>query len=615
MKKLLGYFLLLTTYNIIQSNCCSISKNTWLPRAFSSYLSRDLLYNKPFLKPKPPKYILACQNICNNISCFANEYPEVTDPFYEKTAGYFHVVAEYMQSFGQDCNGCNNLGAMPFWSGTNTLTVGNNDGKAHLDGYQFGLGNIQKDLNGNTIIGAIQLNPTIQHVGADILLYYKKSYFDPGWYFKIKAPLGAMIIHPNLKETQPIFPTNELSFHQTTQNPNSSEITYQWDRYPTPKHRHHSLVHAFLGGSSDEKILDGNTIKEPRLRKGRIGYYKQEVIRLGDLSTSLGYNVIADEKGFLGFGFKVSCPTGNVPTADYMLEPIFGRAGLWAVGAEAISHWKIWQDEKNNHLDIAGQAEILHLMPGRKNNFRSFDLKQNGPGSKYLLIQEYIPIYNKTNSAGDPPLTTSETTIPDYIQQAVNLTTLPIISHINVEGTCALMLKFYHDNWDFGLGGEIWGRSHEHLKIDTRSAIDLRLPNLNDFAVVGRQVPTYYIDGQTSPVQTFYCEPLARINKSQDPVILVGTVMTVSASTEVPKGIKDGRLAQNRIPANLNDALDICGAEASSVVTGKLFGQFGYSFKQRAYKPSLALMWGVEFNGTNNAIQLWSVALKGSLSF
>ncbi len=42
-----------------------------------------------------------------------------------------------------------------------------------------------------------------------------------------------------------------------------------------------------------------------------------------------------------------------------------------------------------NYLNFCWQAELLHLIPGRSFNFRSFDLKKNGPGSKYLLLQNY----------------------------------------------------------------------------------------------------------------------------------------------------------------------------------------------------------------------------------
>ncbi|HSW77077.1 MAG TPA: hypothetical protein VLG50_08520, partial [Candidatus Saccharimonadales bacterium] len=151
--------------------CCAISKNTWLPRSFVSYQTHNL---------------------------FQNHYAYL-DGSYDDEEHHINIAStfEYMQNFGAKCNSCcRNLGAMPFWSGTNTLTIGNNDGRANLDAYQLGLGNVVVDENG--VAGVIQLNPEVQQAGADLSLYYVHSKECYGFYFRVNAPLASMRVKPNL---------------------------------------------------------------------------------------------------------------------------------------------------------------------------------------------------------------------------------------------------------------------------------------------------------------------------------------------------------------------------------------------------------------------------------
>ena len=87
--------------------------------------------------------------------------------------------------------------------------------------------------------------------------------------------------------------------------------------------------------------------------------------------------------------------------------------------------------------------------------------------------------------------------------------------------------------------------------------------------------------------------------------------------TGLPDGIVSALDAANRIPSGLSDALDVAGAAARSAFTGKVFGQFGYTFKEHRYTPNLSVFGGAEFNARSydNAVSLWSVGLQGSLNF
>lgn len=567
-----------------ESTCCSTSKSTWLPRSFVSYQEHDLLDSQDVY---------------------------YKDFYHEASAIHVSLFTEFMQNFGGKCGkSCKNLGAMPFWSGTNSLTIGNNDGRADLDAYQFGLGNVITDANG--IAGIIQLNPTIQHFGTDVLFHYIHKHNEPGFYLKVHAPVGAMKVTPNLKTIIQAQPDDLLNFTQKTEDPNSSDINYQFLAYPTPKRRQQSVAEAFYGGVYNNQLLLGNYVKPIALRKSRIFPGSQTIIRIGDITVSSGYNFISNDHGFFGVAFKVSCPTGNVPTSEYVLEPVFGRAGAWGVGLESSGIYNAWSNyDDSKKLNLVFQGEVLHLLPGRSPNYRTFDLKRNGKGSKYLLVQEYINAYDPDNAPDDLVCVES----PQLIKPASDITTLPVISKIAAEGSFSVMLQGQIDAWNLSVGAGLWGRTKELLSIDFLSAVNIRFQNLNDYAVLGRQLSAYEINGQGS-LPSHYCEPEAKIGRSKDPVRLVGSIDTVDLPAKLPEGIADARISANRVSANLNEALDIAGAQASQVYTGKVFGRIGYVWANHYRQPSIGLFSSVEFtDGTNNAVNLWSFGIQGSLKF
>ncbi len=520
-------------------SCASnISKNIWQPHAFSNYALQDLI-------------------ILQGLNYSAG---------YKDWVNRFGVATEYMQSFSSSCKG---LGAMPFWSGTNAMTIGNNSGKANLDAFQFGLGDVV--VNEDTgIAGTITYSPGVQHVGSEFLWYLMQNQNKPGFYAKVKAPLGAMMISNCLHET-PIELQNEV----------------ESSTYPYEPYRYQSVTQAFYGGHFHQT---------PLFTFGRINCEKTTIIRFGDLSVVIGVNFVARESGHIGVGFAVSCPTGNVPRAVYMLEPIFGRAGHWGVGGEMFGHYT--HELKNGSWSFWMQADIMHLFSGRQPSFRSFDLKANGKGSKYMLLQQYAYALNAE----------SELYLqPRAIYPAINITTLPVQSTFAVEGNIAMLFDYTRKNWNISLGGEFWGRSGECLKVRNCNSSQYRDQeildyNLNHYAVIGRQVNDAY-----STALPFYCEPLATINKSQNKYI----------GNTPPSGIEDASLEKNRIPEDYTQALDIAGAAAGRIFTGKIMAEFGYTWVDNCHLPRMALISGIEFTDKddNHWQNLWSIGLQASLQF
>lgn len=527
------------------------SQNLWQPHAFSGYSSVNLIQMKE----------------AYDKDLFENESEK--DPVF-----YFTTAGQYMQSFGNSCK----LGAMPFWSGTNTMTIGTNNGESDVDAYQFGMGEV-------TTPGSITLSPNVQQFGADMMFYYMQHKIGRGIVFKVDAPLGGMRIQSNLCEEAALL---------------SNEADLEWTPpYPAVANRPQTLTAAFQGGSFSGGELLSQVLHPIALYKGRISCCPLTAVRLADLSFTFGYNVVNEERGFLMFGFKTTCPTGNVPTGNFVFEPVFGRAGHWGVGGEMSASVNVFENDCSK-LSVWAQGEVLHLMSGRTPSFRSFDLKMNGKGSKYMLLQYYAA--ENPNLAATPANPTGR--VGSFITQAINVTTFPVISTFGVEGSFALMLDYQTNNWNAGIGGEVWGRTAECLSIDTCNSINYGMVNLNDYAVLGRQISKNNVSGDV----VSYCQPLATINTS----VAAQTTLT---NTD-PTNVKDARISTNRIPGNVEEALDVCGAAAPSSVTGKLFGEVGYTWKEHCHNPNLSLFGGAEFtNAKSNMINLWSVGLKGSFVF
>lgn len=540
-KKLLSYFLITLSLQAVlladcaESSCQNTSQNFWMPRAFNSYRTREMLMLQDHQSRK-------------NILSFSSEY---------------------MQNFG--CKS-DRLGALPFWSGSNTMTIGTNDGKSDLDAYQFGLGEVIKE-------GTITLTPKIKHIGGEMLWRVAHSECDTGPFFQVKVPLGAMMIESKV--------TEDVALVSSTEDAD-------WSKYPAQRMRFDSITEALTGASD----------REPDLKYGRLCPDRSSVVRCGDIETVVGYNFYSSNKGYFTAGFKLSAPTGNIPQAKFLLEPVFGRAGHWGVGTELAGSYKV-HESSNMDVYLSMRGDLLHLTSGRKPHWRSFDLALNGQGSKYLLLQKYETVY-----AGNPAAYSSQ---PGAILPAINITTMPVLSTVSVEGSFAMAVQVQKEHWNMSLMGEFWGRSHECLKLDCAQIIKSKDENLNDYAVLGRQISTK--DLNSAGANKWLCEPAAKINQSKSRQSVPSSTPTANVNS-FPNNVKDARVSTNRIPADPAVALDIAGAQAPQALTGKVTAEIGYTWNESSLSPHFALFGGVEFANTQSRFEnLWSVGVQGSMIF
>ncbi|MBI2352972.1 hypothetical protein HYV11_01865 [Candidatus Dependentiae bacterium] len=516
------------------ASCCSgcaRSQNLWQPHAFSVSMSREVILEKP-------------------------AWINTTDV--EGWNGTFGVGFEFMKNWGENCkcepkHCCTSLGSMPFWASnkTNQMTVGDNSGDYDLDAYQMGMGPV-------TTNGTVRLDPSVYQTGGAFLLYIGSHRTERGFFVKFHAPVGLTGVNPRISDAGDLISTtyaaNEISSEQAAP-------------------LYENIKKAFAGGVAAGDLR--------AMQFGRIDCQRTSSVKFGDLEFSIGYNLYADEVKHLGLAVRFSAPTGNKANGIYVLEPIFGRNGHWAAGGELMSHWRIWEADRDDcYIDLWFDGVLEHLF--NSNHIRSFDLKKNGFGSKYLLAAKYT---------GTPGVYQNE------ISNVINLTTLPVESTFAVEGNFALMFDTHIRNWSVGFGYEGWGRSCESLKMDCSCPGNI---NLSDWAILGRQQIAHTVSSTTVAL----CEPTAMIGKSQDATdVATATIVT---ATDI----------KNRIPQDLSQAIDIDAQRAHAAYTSKAFAQIAYTFKDSDYCPYLSLSGSGEFNHFyNNAVNFWSVGLQGGLSF
>ncbi|MBI2344873.1 hypothetical protein HYV10_02250 [Candidatus Dependentiae bacterium] len=558
LKKFISAAILFSSFAAISDdNCsscstcpstCAQGQNTWQPHAFSASMGREALINKHAWVPTD------------------NE---------ESWHGTVAVSGEFQKSFtkccGETVSCCDFVGSLPFWSKnengqptySNAMRFG--DGTTEtvdLDAYQVGMGQVAN--SGNMV-----LSPSIYQAGADFFLYIGAHKVERGFFFKAHGPVGVINVNPCFTFSDDVvagvYPAGALNSSATEEiaAPNAN----LGDAFSNPK--------------------AANFLKP--MNFGLICGNRTSSAKFGDPEFTLGYNVYADERKHLGLGIRFAAPTGNKAQAIYMLEPIFGRDGHWAAGAEIISHWRFWESDTctDRYMSFMFDGSILHLFNSK--TMRSFDLKNNGAGSKYLLVAKFDS-------------TSDNATFQNEITNAINITTLNITSSFAVEGNFAALIDFHWDNWSLALGYEGWGRSCEQLGVDCSCPGSV---DFNEYAVVGRQEQVI-ISGYN---EISLCEPSATIGK----------VQPLQHTVDANKGIVDASKSKNRIPSAIDEALDMEGQVARAVYTNKPFVQMQYTWLDSDYKPYLALYGGAEIpvgsHSKNSAVKFWNIGAQGGIAF
>jgi hypothetical protein len=516
----------------------SISKNTFLARSFSSNMAQEIILQKA-------------------------AWDGIQKP--ESWHGTLQVSLQYNQMFNAFGNPEEGLGSRPFWTGTNTMTVGNNanladpgydGGPYNVDAWQFGLGTVSTP-------GKITLTPTFHQQGAILFLYVGAHQEETGGFFKFLGPISSTVIDPVLTEQAPTtnpYPAGMMQIPGI----NATATTGPFN--PT-------MTQAFTGLF----ILNNDVVFEG-LQFGKINGKQSSGAQFSDVNVVCGYNFIAKPQHHIGIGIRISAPTGNTPQAIYMLEPSSGAGGSWKAGLECIAHCSLYENQTTT-VKLWFDAYAMHVFKGRQ--IRSFDTTANGPGSKYLLVGDFGPNGNDSQ----------------YIfQQLINVSSLVIDSKIDITLDSALLFDIEHLDWNISLGYNFWGKSREHISLEQSF-------QTQRYGFIGHQ-PSVQLNNLATGVVANLVDPSAKMNQ----------LMPRTSGSGVTPG--NGLTAA---PGNMiagSQALDIAGAESEGAWSSKIFCRVAYQWKETNLIPTLGLYTSTEFSQSGtSALSQWSVSLQGGISF
>lgn len=398
----------------------------------------------------------------------------------------------------------------------------------------------------DTFRSTVKAEPQASNFVLDLNLYLGLDEWVPGLYFRVDVPINwtswSMRLTEELIDPGTEIEINRLGNDAARQSPRSSALE------------------GFAG-----EILQTNNfpdLKQP-MNYARIAG-KKEATHVADVRFALGYDFVCNECGHFGINFQVVAPTGNAPEARFVFEPIVGNGHHVEVGGGISGRWELWSNGCDQSFSALLEGVVTHLFSSKQR--RTFDLKNNGPLSRYLLIKKF-----------------ANGTYDNEILFGPNVLTRQIKVQNDAQGEGILMFDYQNCGFTFDVGYALWGRTKDKITI-----VD---------PIIGN---TYGIQGNTSTDSGD-----ASVNTTQS----LSTIFGLFAPGDQAGNAGD-------LIFITTDDLDIASAEHPGAVSHKLFTHFAYTWEYCDYLPFLGAGGSVEFSGRGNrAFDQWAVWIKGGFTF
>lgn len=362
------------------------------------------------------------------------------------------------------------------------------------------------------------------------------------------------------------------------------------------------------------------------LRYGKI-FGREVTNAIAELRFVLGWNATGPDY-HAGINLRVNAPTGNRPKGQFLFESIVGNGKHWEVGAGLTTHYDFWQSKDTIHgLGVYFDANFTHLFA--TSQVRSFDLRANGQGSRYMLIQDMGNQSTNLLLGLDGPAAPYQYTSDLFM--LINKTSLPVKVSVALQADMACKLSYNYRDFAIDLGYGFYGRSQEtfhHRKkflsnrfalkgdgqlygfdsIDASTvALDASQHNATLHAGQGLGNGDYTNANIDSPIQAADAHGLLNQLTSSDSAVL-GIAQAPAHTSNPPVLIAD------------ND-LSCCAPMLPRALTNKLFFHIGNIWQDQAccWKPFFGIGGEVEWAGgnpcKNSACSQWSVWAKGGIGF
>jgi hypothetical protein len=532
-----------------------------------------------------------------------------TDIFNGAATGNASLTVEYTQSFNADAInryffGCECL----TFSGSRVPYRGKNDIMADY----FGL---PTDFQ-----SSVCFKPRMRNVIADLDFYWNLDCLIKGFNLHLNIPVASTKWELNPCET--VIDPGTLAYPAGYMSRN--RINYDDLKK--------NALNVLSGGQPIGDVISP-------LQYGRINNCSQHTTKIADILVALGYTFVRDRRWLVGANVQVIVPTGTRSHACTLFEPQVGNGHHWALGGGLTARYDIIDNqERDLRISACLDASIQHLF--KTTEKRSYDLIKNGPGSRYMLLEDMIGTLSIAQNFSavplDPPFLENQ-----YITRllyAIDATTFYSTIKINVQADIVAKLTADYRNWNFDLGYNFWGRSHETLV--SRQCLNHKYYGIKGDAQVYGFVPislTFFLPVPINATQsqaTLHAGQGAGnttnnfINNNADNATLIWNVGAPMAQTTIDSltgtGIT-GSMPEQTHGSNqaiiLSDSdINDCSGLSPRALSNKIFGSAGYTWRDCNHvKPYVALGAEGEFAGNDDcvktAISQWGVWIKGGFNY
>lgn len=410
----------------------------------------------------------------------------------------------------------------------------------------------------------LRLSPFIRNFLVEPDLYIGLDGWCPGLYFRIFMPVGYTKWTFEIEETI-AFDSENSSFRPGYQSLGDEPLSVPFI----------SFTQAIQGNVPFGAV-------EP-LRNDIIGPVPHQG-GASDLHAILGWNYLQKKWHFGGY-LQAVAPTGSRPKGINLFEPILGNGKHWEFGIGLSGHAIVWE-RISQELGIYFDATLLHIFKARQK--RTFDLKPNGFGSRYILAKIFDEMGEFTGE----------------------VTPVSSISHLEcnvrnaVQTDIVFMLGYTYDRFVFDVGYNGWIRSREQISLHEDSGILPKRYGLKGIQNV-YDVGTGTLDPTTESHATLY-------EVEVDPT---------------DPAIEQDALADPR-PFFLDTSnINLESAASPLAVTHKLFLYLGFAetpAPEKSCIPFIGCGGEIEFEGENlhfsvepnrETLSQWFIWIRGGIDF
>jgi len=126
-----------------------------------------------------------------------------------------------------------------------------------------------------------------------------------------------------------------------------------------------------------------DALNNPSWKYGKFSNKKLTKSGIDDCLIKIGFNAWSNRTSHVDFFGTFLAPTGNQARSEYVFEPLVGNGGHVGIGGGTDFSCAIFSGRKR-YIHLLGNIRGEYLFRGVE--WRSFDLKNNGPWSRYLLV-------------------------------------------------------------------------------------------------------------------------------------------------------------------------------------------------------------------------------------